>query len=317
MDPQGKEIKIGISSCLLGQRVRYDGGHKQHSYIENTLGRFFEFVPFCPEMEIGMGVPREPVRLVRDGESLRCIGVRNPELDVTEKLTACADGQRSWHETLCGYILKKDSPSCGMERVKVYRNDQPERNGSGLYASGLMSNFPDLPVEEEGRLGDPLLRENFIRRVFVLYRWKLLQAQGLSISGLTRFHAQHKLIIMSHNQNAVRSLGNLLARLDQKDLETVAKKYLHELMTTLKITATRQNHTNVLQHIQGYLNKELDKQDKAELAETIDNYRKGLLPLIVPVTLLRHHFRRNPDRYIEESFYMMPHPAELSLLNGI
>jgi len=203
-----EKIPVGISSCLLGQRVRFDGGHKGHSYITKTLGEYFEFRPFCPEMEIGLGVPRKPIRLARvnDGE-IRCISVDNDGRDFTDALQDCADRQVTWQQQLCGYILKKDSPSCGMERVKIWGEVMPIKEGTGIYAGQLQRNLPYLPVEEEGRLGDAVLRENFIQRVFSLRRWQKMLAQGLSVAGLIEFHAAHKLIIMSHNQPAAVHAG--------------------------------------------------------------------------------------------------------------
>ena len=309
-------ITIGISSCLLGDEVRYDGGHKRNSYIEQTLGAYFQFRRFCPELAIGMGVPRDPIRLQRVGAEIRAVGVKDPAIDVTDKLQQCVDAQHDWLAGVCGYIFKKDSPSCGMERVKVYNNNVPTKEGSGIYARRVLTNYPELPVEEEGRLGDPVLRENFIQRVYVLYRWKEMLAQGVTAHRLAEFHARHKLIIMSHNQNCVRELGRMIA--DTKtDITRVASDYLSRLMACLKERATRGNHVNVLQHIQGYLKKNLDAEDKSELVEVIEKYRNGELPLIVPVTLLKHHFRKSPDEYIENSFYMNPYPSELCLLNHI
>lgn len=310
-------IKVGISSCLLGNPVRYNGGHKHHSYITSTLGQFFEFIPFCPEVDIGMEIPRPPIRLELIINQVHCVGVNNPGQDVTMELKQSAQQQQSWHKQLCGYILKKDSPSCGMERVKLYKNNMPERVGQGIYAAQMMENFPELPVEEEGRLGDPKLRENFIQRVYVVARWKSMLDDGLDAKALTNFHARHKLIIMSHNQNDVRSLGRLLADINKDNIASVAEQYLQQLMRSLRVIATRGNHVNVLQHIQGYLKKELDSDDKKELLVTFERYAKGELPLIVPVTLLNHHFRKNPDPYITHSYYMNPHPEELSLLNNI
>lgn len=313
----GRKIPVGVSSCLLGDRVRYDGGHKKHSYIVDTLGEYFEFRQFCPEMAIGMGVPRETIRIVDDNNELRVQGVKSPELDVTEKLIECANEQRIWHEQICGYIVKKDSPSCGMERVKVYRKGHPEKKGSGLYTQTMMQNLPWLPVEEEGRLGDPKLRENFIQRVFVLQRWKQLQAEGISWAKLTEFHARHKLIFFSHHQDKARALGRDLSQSHEAAPEVYAAKYLREMMGLLKIVATPANHVNTLEHIRGYLKKSLDAEDKKELSESIESYRNGLLPLIVPITLLRHHFRKYPDPYIDNSWYLQPYPGELMLLNSI
>lgn len=312
-----QKIPVGISACLLGHEVRYDGAHKYHSYIERTLGQYFEFRPFCPEVEAGLGIPRPCVQLRETPDGIRCVGVKDHNLDVTERLQEAARRQQDWLGDMCGYILKKDSPSCGMTRVKVYKNDVPVRQGVGIFADYLQSTFPSLPVEEEGRLGDPGLRENFIQRVFVMQRWRDLCEQGLTPHGLITFHSRHKLIAMSHEQNQARELGRIIAGVTHADIEGIGASYFAALMSCLKIVASRGNHVNVLQHIQGYLKHKLDSIDKQELVETIEHYRLGLLPLIVPLTLLRHHFRREPDEFIDNSYYMLPHPAELSLLNTI
>lgn len=313
-----EKIPVGISSCLLGERVRYDGGHKAHSYIQSTLGEYFEFLPFCPELKIGLGIPRKPIRLSRvPGSEIQCIEIDNPEANYTQKLKDCADEQAGWHEKLCGYILKKDSPSCGMERVKIWDDVMPIREGVGIYAKTLMENFPYLPVEEEGRLGDAILRENFIQRVFVMRRWHSMQANSADLKSLINFHARHKLIIMSHDQNKYRELGRLVAATNKSNLRENSELYLLGLMEALKIRATRKNHVNVLQHIQGYLKNYLDKDDKQELLQTIEKYRIGQIPLIVPITLLNHFFRKHPDKYISDSWYMNPYPGELRLQNSI
>lgn len=310
-------IPVGISSCLLGENVRFDGGHKNNSYIVHTLGGYFKFIPFCPEVDIGLGVPREPIRLTVEGSETRCVGTKTKTLDVTAQLIASAEQQRKWHSEIFGYILKKDSPSCGMQRVKLYRDDQVERSGVGIYAYQLMQNFPNLPVEEEGRLGDPVLRENFIQRVFIYQRWKRFLADRPSWSGLTEFHARHKLILFSHDQNMARDLGRKLSQASSLDIDEYADEYLNDMMAILKVKATRGNHVNVLQHIQGYLKKHLDSDDKSELSDSIEQYRLGYLPLIVPITLLRHHFMKYPDDYIDHSYYMHPYPNELMLLNSL
>lgn len=317
MSKSTTKIPVGISSCLLGERVRFDGGHKKHSFITDTLGDYFEYRPHCPEMAIGMGVPRDTIRLVEKEGQHRAVGVKDEDFDVTDKLEANGRGQRPWLQDLCGYIFKKDSPSCGMERVKVYRNTQPVREGVGLYTKQVIQAFPCLPVEEEGRLGDARLRENFIQRVFIYARWRSLVRENFRWSDLTEFHARHKYILYSHDQIKARALGKQLSQSHDEDLATVADRYLIDLMALLKITATRSNHSNVLQHIRGYLKQELSADDKEELSESIENYRLGLLPLIVPVTLLRHHFRKCPDPYIDKSYYLYPHPDELMLLNTL
>lgn len=312
------KIAIGLSSCLLGEKVRFDGGHKSNSYISKTLGQFFEFQTFCPELAIGLGIPRKPIRLSRKGsDQIRCIPIDDSGPEYSDALIQSADQQIEWHRNICGYILKKDSPSCGMERVKVWDGVMPIREGVGLYAERMMKNIPYLPVEEEGRLGDAVLRENFVQRVFVLHRWFQLKETGLNLPNLLEFHARHKLIIMSHNQNKYRELGRLLAAARKDSVTDVAKDYLLKLMQTLKIPATRSNHVNVLQHIQGYLKKPLGKEDKMELTETVEKYRLGQLPLIVPITLLNHFFRKHPDDYISNSWYMNPYPQEMSLQNDI
>lgn len=311
------KIPVGISSCLMGEKVRFDSGHKYHSFIVSTLGDFFEYKPFCPEMSIGLGVPREPIRLVKMDDKIKCIGTKTPSLEVTDQLIQCANDQKHWQADIYGYIVKKDSPSCGMERVKIYKNDMPDRQGTGLYTQTLMQNFPNLPIEEEGRLGDPVLRENFIKRVFIYKRWQDMKQKSLSWANLTEFHGQHKLILFSHNQDLARKLGKELSESGQQDITEYAQHYISELMNILKIQATRKNHVNVLQHIQGYLKRELDKSDKEELSQLIEAYRLGQVPLIVPITILRHHFRKAPNEYINNSYYMKPHPKELMLLNAI
>ncbi|HEY5791627.1 MAG TPA: DUF523 and DUF1722 domain-containing protein [Gammaproteobacteria bacterium] len=310
-------LRVGISSCLLGSEVRFDTGHKRDNYIVGTLGQWFEFVPVCPEVEAGLGLPRPPVRLVGDPERPRVIGVRHPDLDVTAVLAAHAAQRVETLAGLSGYILKKDSPSCGMERVKVYpeQGGAGVRSGRGVFARALQQRWPLLPVEEEGRLGDPVLRENFIQRVFVLHRWQQLEAAGVSKAALVGFHAAHKLVLMAHDQAAAKRLGQLVAALDGRRLKAQAAEYVALLMATLARRATRARHVNVLQHLAGYLKRALDAADKAELQEVLEAYRRGEVPLVVPLTLFKHHFRRHPDPYVARQHYLEPHPRELMLRN--
>jgi uncharacterized protein YbgA (DUF1722 family)/uncharacterized protein YbbK (DUF523 family) len=310
-------IKIGISSCLLGEKVRYDSGHKLNKYATQVLSEYFEFVPFCPEVSIGLTIPRPPIRLIETDNGVRCVGVKDDSIDVTDALKAKADEQHDWHQDLCGYILKHSSPSCGMERVKVYTKSMPTRTGVGIYAKQLLENTPNLPVEEEGRLEDPHLRENFLQRVFVYARWRDMASQGYSVAQLQKFHAQHKYIFMSHDQTLAKELGALLARDVKGAIDEVALEYLTAMMQLLKKMASKKGHVNTLKHIQGYLKRAIDTQDKQELNEIIEQYRQGLVPLIVPMTLLRHHFKRHPDQYIDQSYYLAPHPSQLMLLNRI
>jgi uncharacterized protein YbgA (DUF1722 family)/uncharacterized protein YbbK (DUF523 family) len=310
-------IPIGISSCLIGEPVRFDGGHKQNRYILDTLGQYFDFRAFCPEVAIGLGTPRPPIRLINEDNQVQAVGIKDNTLRVTDQLIEVANEQSDWQRNMCGYIVKKGSPSCGMERVKIYNNGIPNQFGAGLYTQTLMENFPNLPVEEEGRLGDPWLRENFIKRVFILNRWKHICNAGLSWSALMTFHGRHKLILFSHDQTLARQLGKELSTATDQPVREYEGVYLSQFMSILKKPAKRTNHVNVLEHIRGYLKHELDKDDKQELTDSIENYRLGHLPLIVPITLLKHHFRKFPNDYIEKSFYMQPHPKQLMLLNTL
>ncbi len=313
-------MKLGISSCLLGENVRYDGGHKRDRFITGTLGEYFEFVPVCPEMAIGLGVPRDPIRLVGKPEAIRVVSVVDPQTDLTEKLHSFAAQTARRLNDISGYIFKSKSPSCGTQRVKLYANetsDQPANTGIGQYAQALTECEPNLPVEEDGRLNDPVLRENFIERVYIYHRWQRLRRNALTVAGLVDFHTRHKLAILAHDHLAYASLGRLIADAGNHDLDKLGEQYIHGLMTALKRPATRRNHTNVLQHIQGYLKADIDRGDKAELVEVIDQYRLGRLPLIVPITLLKHHLRKYSQPYIEQQVYLSPHPSELMLRNLI
>ena len=315
--PSGR-IKVGISACLLGENVRFDGGHKHDAYITKTLGRYFELIPFCPEVAAGLGTPRPPIRLVHTPEGVRARGVRDPGLDPTEGLAEHGRSVAVQAAEFSGFILKRASPSCGMERVKVYReNGHPTNDGRGIFAAELMAARPLLPVEEEGRLGDPVLRENFIERVFLLNRWQRMMANGLSARALVAFHTAHKLMLMAHSQEAYRTLGRLVAEAGSRPLEALADEYISTLMAAFARRVSRGQHLNVLFHLMGYLKDHLDSGDKAELVDTFEAYRAGRLPLIVPITLLRHHFRRHPDPYIEDQYYLTPHPDELMLRNTI
>jgi uncharacterized protein YbgA (DUF1722 family)/uncharacterized protein YbbK (DUF523 family) len=312
-------IRIGVSSCLLGREVRFDGGHKRDPFVAGVLSRYFELVPVCPELEIGLGVPRDPIRLQRRGAEVRVVGARDPDLDVTEPLRALGRRVAESRGDLSGYILKSKSPSCGMERVKVYDGDDgvPGRDGVGEFARVLMERRPDLPIEEEGRLNDPVLRENFIERVFTYKRWQTVAVEGLSAARIVDFHARHKLLLMAHGQSAYRALGRQVAGCGREDPKCFGRRYIGELMTALRTRASRSNHTNVLKHVQGFLKDRIEAEDKQELNQVIESYRIGQVPLVVPITLLNHHFRRHPDEYMLQQVYLNPHPPELMLRNLI
>ncbi|WP_455217972.1 YbgA family protein [Kaarinaea lacus] len=312
------KVRIATSSCLLGNEVRYDGGHKHNRYLTDSLSLYFDFVPFCPEAAIGMGIPRPPIRLVKKPDGIHAVGINDPSMDKTSELRNYASQVASQQLTdICGFIFKKDSPSCGMERVRVFDDNQvPSKTGSGIFAGEIMNVCPNLPVEEEGRLMDPVLRENFIERVFIYYRWQQI-AQNLSPSSLVEFHSTHKFNVLAHDEPAYRKLGQLVADAGTDRFEAICESYIHILMQALKKPATRKKHTNVLMHVMGFIKPHLDSDDKKELLEVIDVYRLGRLPLIVPITLLKHYLRRFPQPYIEQQYYMNPYPEELMLRNQV
>lgn len=313
-------IKLGISACLLGEQVRFDGGHKRHDFIHDTLSRYFSFVPVCPEVAIGLGIPREPIRLVATAGVVRAVGTRNPEMDVTSALRDHAAQTAAGLDDISGYIFKKGSPSCGMERVKVYHvNGMPQAQGRGIYADELLRRMPLLPAEEEGRLEDPVLRENFIERVFIYHRWQRLSRAILTPAALVEFHTEHKYAILSRGQTAYRQLGRLVAHAGGKNtaFAELCDEYIALLMHTLVKPAKRGHHANVLMHMMGYLKNRLEPQDKQDLLRHIDDYRRGIVPLVVPLTLLNHFLRKHPDRYLQRQRYLLPYPDQLSLRNSI
>jgi uncharacterized protein YbgA (DUF1722 family)/uncharacterized protein YbbK (DUF523 family) len=316
-----QKIRLGISACLLGQEVRYDGGHQWDRFITDTLGKYVEFVPVCPEVECGLPVPREAMRLVGDPEAPRLLTVRT-KIDHTERMVAWARKrvQELEPEGLCGFIFKSKSPSSGMERVKVYPESgqgSPATRGVGMFAGIFMAHFPLLPVEEEGRLHDPILRENFIESIFVWQRWRELLSAGAGLGSLVDFHTRHKLLILSHSPNHYRELGRLVARAKGLPLQELCGLYQSQLMAALRLKTTPKKNTNVLYHLMGYFKKALSPDEKQELVEVITYYYQGLVPLVVPVTLISHFVRKYDQPYLKEQFYLHPHPVELQLRNHV
>jgi uncharacterized protein YbgA (DUF1722 family)/uncharacterized protein YbbK (DUF523 family) len=299
--------------------VRFNGGHKQSHLCKDVLSQYFTYVSVCPEQAIGLSTPREPIRLVGDTDTPRALGTVNAELDVTDALTAYGQRRAAELTDLCGFILMQKSPSCGMERVKVYQysGHTSEQGGVGLFAAALMRAQPNLPVEEDGRLNDPVLRENFITRVFAYAEWRELLNKGLTRKKLYDFHARYKYQLMANSPADCSALGRLLASNHQLRLGILATQYFSKFMAALKKIANRGSHTNVLQHISGYIKRSLAADERQELQTLISQYRSGIVPLIVPLTLLKHHFKRHPDRYIAGQVYLQPHPENLSLRNAI
>jgi uncharacterized protein YbgA (DUF1722 family)/uncharacterized protein YbbK (DUF523 family) len=317
--PTGPRIRIGISACLLGQEVRFDGGHKRDHFLTTILGPHVEWVAVCPEVELGLGTPRETLRLVRSNGELRLLTTRTGT-DHTDAMNRWARRRvdELAREDLSGYVLKKDSPSCGMERVKVYgESGMPERAGRGLFADALMRRFPCLPVEEEGRLSDPRLRENFIERVFAYRRLQDLFTGHWSYGALVRFHTAHKMSLLAHSTTRYNELGRLVANGRSLPKKELREQYERGFMDTLALVSTTKRQTNVLMHMAGHLKRALDDASREELQHSIDEYRRGLVPLVVPLTLIRHHVRMHGISYLAGQTFLEPHPRELMLRNHV
>ncbi len=313
------KIRIGISSCLLGERVRYDGQHKLDRFIVQTLGQYFDFVPVCPEVELGLPTPRPALRLVGTPEAQRLV-FRGSGEDITEAMLAWSRQRvlQLEKEELCGFIFKKGSPSSGMERVKLYdHNGVPNGRGVGLFARAFMAHFPLLPVEEDGRLNDPQLRENFIARVFTLQRLRQILAERNNLGAVVDFHSRHKYLILSHSEKHYREMGRLVAKGKELPFETFLLQYSRLLHAALNLRTTVRKQVNVLQHILGYFKRELSADEKQEALALIEDYRNELVPLIVPITLLNHFVRKYDQPYLKAQVYLNPHPKELKLLNHV
>lgn len=313
------KIKLGISSCLLGENVRYDGGHKLDHYLRDTLGQFVEWVPVCPEVECGLPVPREAMHLLDKPGAPRLV-TRSTGIDHTDRMLAWAKKKLNELEKqkLSGFVFKSRSPSSGMQGVKLYtETGVSARKGIGIFANAFLERFPLLPVEDEGRLQDPGIRENFIERVFVYQRWHEQVASHGSLGSLVDFHAEHKLLLMSHSSKHLRELGTLVAQGKKQQRKMLFDAYFRILMDGLRLMATVKKHTNVLQHMAGYFKKSLAAAEKQELQEVITQYHKGLVPLIVPMTLLKHYVRKYEEPYLSKQHYLNPHPLELMLRNHV
>lgn len=312
-------IRVGVSSCLLGQEVRYNGGHKRDAFLVETFGRYAEWIPVCPEVELGMGTPREPVRLERQGDTIGMVGTTS-HVDHTAAMRAFARRRTAdlAADDLCGYVFKKDSPSCGMERVRVYgAGGMPSRSGRGLFAEALMQRYPNLPVEEEGRLCDPRLRENFVERVFAYRRLRALFEKRWKLGDLVAFHTAHKLQMLAHSTTGYQELGRLVAGAKAPSRGELRERYETLFMRALQTLATPRRQVNVLQHMIGYFSKQLDDAARRELLSLVEDYRAELVPLIVPITLVRHYVRHFDVAYLKGQAYLEPHPKELMLRNHV
>lgn len=311
------KLRLGISSCLLGNNVRYDGGHKQDRFLRDTLGQYVEFVPVCPEVECGMPVPREAMRLVGDIEAPRLRTIRSG-VDLTDQMLTWAEQKNEWLATqdLCGFIFKSKSPSSGLQSVKVYaENGMPQQKGVGIFAKTFITRFPDLPVEDDGRLHDPGIRENFIERIFVMRRWQDVVAGKPSLAPLVAFHAQHKYLLLAHSTKHYQAMGRLVAHAAEKDREQAFAEYAHLLSEALRMRTTKAKLYNVLEKSMGHFKKQLTAWEKQELLDVFHRFKEGQLPLIVPIILLNHYIRKYDEPYLREQFFFHPHPLELKLRN--
>lgn len=308
-------IKVGISSCVLGQKVRFDGGHKGSNFVKHHLAKVFELSPICPEVGMGMPVPRPTIHVREINQHARLTDTKTGEKDHTQALQDFFDATRPVIPEFDGYILAAKSPTCGMERIKVY-NEQGEllhRKGQGMYAQRLIQNFPNLPVEEDGRLNDQGLRESFIVRVYAHHEFRRQVLEQPKLNALIKFHSRYKFLVLAFHPESYQALGQLVAEASKQPLDTVLQEYLSLLMNALNRTSSRRKHTNVLMHLQGFFKKQLNKQDKHELNEQILKYRSGYVPLMAPVTLLKHHLQHHPNGYLEQQVYFQPYPEELGL----
>jgi uncharacterized protein YbgA (DUF1722 family)/uncharacterized protein YbbK (DUF523 family) len=312
-----EKIKLGISTCLLGENVRYDGGHKLDRFLTETLGQYVEYVPVCPEVECGLTIPREAMHLEGDPDSPRLVTIRTKK-DMTDRMIRWARKRVAELErrNLCGFIFKSDSPSSGMERIKVYNEKaMPVKKGVGIFARIFMEHFPLLPVEDEGRLHDPEVRENFIERIFALKRWRELLGKRESRGNIVDFHTRHKLLILSHSPKFYQMMGKLVAKAKDSPLKELYQKYQSLLMESLSLRTSPKKNANVLQHMLGYFKEQLSSDEKQELLEVIDHYKREYIPPIVPITLIQHYVRKYNQPYLKQQVYLNPHPLELQLRN--
>jgi uncharacterized protein YbgA (DUF1722 family)/uncharacterized protein YbbK (DUF523 family) len=314
-----EKIKLGISACLLGENVRYDGGHKLDRFLTDTFGQYTEYIPVCPEVERGLGVPREPMHLEGNPNLPRLVTIRTKQ-DMTDRMIKWAQKRVAELEKvgLCGFIFKSNSPSCGMERVKIYNEKARSiAKGVGIFARIFMEHFPLLLVEDERRLHDPELRENFIERIFTLKRWRQVLEKKKSRGSIVDFHSRHKLLILSHSPKYCRTMGKLVAKAKDLPLKELYEKYQTVLIESLSLKTSAKKNANVLQHMMGYFKEQLSSDEKQELLDVIDYYKKEYIPLIVPVTLIQHYARKYDQPYLKQQVYLNPHPLELQLRNHV
>lgn len=313
------EIRVGVSACVVGEKVRFDSGHKQSNFVTKELTKVFSLIPICPEVGIGMSVPRPTIRLISNEERIALVETKDPTKDYTEQMLSYSrdKAKELINQELCGYIVCAKSPTCGMERVKIYAHSQATKSGVGLYTQELQTAMPWLPIEEDGRLNDPVLKENFIARVYCLKDFYDSMEDAPSPGKIVAFHSRYKLTLMAHHPESYKKMGKLVANVKQYEPQEFFKLYRLALMEAVSHKATRKNNTNTLMHIQGYFKRALDKVEKQELSKLIDDYRVGVLPLLAPLTLINHYLKKYPDSYLAQQRYLEPYPEELRLRYGL
>ncbi len=318
-DKKVSAIKIGISACVIGHKVRFDSGHKLNKFVAQELNQYMQFIPICPEVAIGLPVPRPTIRLISDNERIALVETKDRSKDYTLAMQnfAVQKVAELKLQSLCGYIVCAKSPTCGMERVKVYHHDHAQKNGVGVYTQELTKQMPWLPIEEDGRLNDPILRENFIARVYALHDFYQAMGEEPTAGKIVAFHSRYKLTLMAHSQSGYKQLGKLVAKVASHPICDFYQVYREQLMMTLTQRASRKGNANVLMHIQGYFKKWLSTQERQELRMVIEQYRQGLLPLFAPLTLFRHYLTLYPDEYLQSQSYLEPHPLDLRLRNAL
>lgn len=313
------KIKIGVSSCLVGVKVRFDGNHRQDRYLTDVLDPYVDWVRVCPEVEVGMGVPRESVHLSGSPDAPRMLGNQTGK-DWTEPMNRFVQKRvrELAAENLCGFILKRASPSCGIEGVPIRSEKKiPIGKGPGLFAQALMREHPLLPVEDEGRLNDAKIRDNFITRIFAYHRLKNLVEQGFHRGELVKFHTAHKYLLLAHSPKHYKQLGQVVANPEKYAKKELEAAYSEIFMEALTARATQKKHVNVLQHMHGFFKADVDSEDRQDVYRAIKDYEKGYVPLIVPMTLIQHFVRKYHVEYLRDQVYLNPHPKELMLRNHV
>lgn len=313
-----EKIPVGISECLLGEPVRFDGGHKRNRFLTDVMSRYFDYRPVCPEVAIGLGIPRKPIRLVATDRGTRVQGADDAQLDVTEALAVEADKASARMPDICGYVFMQNSPSCGVFRMKRYAdNGHPlDSDGRGAYAERLLQLRPLLPVEEAGRLSDAGLRENFITRVYAYHDWKCSVEIEPTAARVVDFYSRYKYQVMAHHVPGYKRIGRLVAQAGSMDIHTLCDEFLQQFMAALSHQAGRKGNTNTMMHLRGYLRDLLDKDEQEELSRLIRAYREGEVPLVVPLTLLKHYLRKVDNPYLQQQTFWAPHPEKLGLRNA-